>query len=130
VAARFGAGEIQLLRLRAGGQREVGYLYNFVRRGVVHAYQSGFRYNPDPRLKPGLVSHALAIEHNLATGARLYEFMAGASRYKASLGTLSGEMAWLVLQRDRLALRAEAALRAAVRAGRSRFTRFKRFFIH
>ena len=119
IAARFDAGEVRLLRLRAGG-RELGYLYNFAHRGIVHAYRSGFRYDPDPRLKPGLVGHSLAVERSL--GGRTpepYDFMAGAGRYKASLGTRSGEMLWLVLQRDRLALRIEAALQRAARMGRA-----------
>jgi hypothetical protein len=45
----------------------------------------------------------LASGRSLAEGARFYDFMADASRYKASLGTPSGEMTWLaVLQWDRL----------------------------
>ena len=56
-------------RLRAGG-RELGYLYNFAHRGIVHAYRSGFRHDPDPRLKPGLVGHSLAVERSRGLTSR------------------------------------------------------------
>jgi len=110
VRDRFAADEIQLLRVTAGGT-PIGYLYNFVRDGHVYAYQSGFRYDDDPKLKPGLVTHAMAIEHNLRAGARVYDFMAGEGQHKASLGTDSVELFWLVLQRDRLRFRVEGGLR-------------------
>ncbi len=110
VRDRFAAGEIQLLRVSAAGTA-IGYLYNFVHDGHVYAYQSGFRYDDDPKLKPGLVTHAMAIEHNLRAGARVYDFMAGEGRHKASLGTDSIELFWLVLQRDRARFRVERTLR-------------------
>lgn len=111
ISTRFGAGEIQLLRISAGS-RLIGCLYNFVRNGRIYAYQSGFDYDSDPRLKPGLVSHCLAIHHNLEQGARIYDFMAGDSRHKRSLGTDSHELTWLVVQRPYAGLQIENALRA------------------
>ena len=109
ISRRFRAGEIQLLRVLAGEKR-IGCLYNFVKDGHVYAYQSGFDYGTDSRLKPGLVSHCLAINFNLAKGAQIYDFMAGDSRYKKSLGTDFVEMSWLVLQRPIRRLRFENAL--------------------
>lgn len=119
IAERHASGEIQMLRVRAGAEA-IGYLYNFVGSGVVHAYQSGFLYDDDAKRKPGVVSHALAIERNLAEGRRIYDFMAGEARHKKSLGTASQDMAWLVFQRDRLKLRAETALRRVRRWAKSR----------
>src|SRR5262249_11203404 len=58
IGRRFTAGEIQLLRVRAG-DTTVGCLYNFVSRGEVLFYQSGLAYETDGKLKPGLVCHAL-----------------------------------------------------------------------
>ncbi len=110
VATRFDAGETQLLRISAG-PRVIGYLYNLVKDGKVHAYQSGFDFGSDTRLKPGLVSHSLAIEYNRKAGARLYDFMAGASQYKMSLGTHVDRMIWLVFYRKHLMLRLENTLR-------------------
>ena len=64
--------------MAARGDRVAGYLYNFVHRGWVAAYQSGFDFGDDAdRLRPGLVSHALAIEHYRRAGVRVYDFLGG-----------------------------------------------------
>jgi hypothetical protein len=111
IRERFAAGEIQLLRVRAG-ERVVGYLYNFVYRGRVYNYQSGFDYGACERYnRPGLVSHHAAIEHNLQQGAHAYDLMAGDSQYKRSLGTQVGELQWVVLQRPQWQFRLEHGLR-------------------
>lgn len=119
IRERFGDGEIQLLQLRGGG-RTIGYLYNFVFNGRVMNYQSGFRYENDPHCRPGLVSHALAVEHNLAADHHTYDFLAGDERYKQSLSTHSSSFTWHLLQRPRLRFRVEQALRAAKRGLQSR----------
>ena len=63
----------------------MGYLYNFRFRDRIYAYQSGFAYEEDPRLKPGLICHALAIERAAADSTvRIYDFLAGDSRFKRS----------------------------------------------
>jgi CelD/BcsL family acetyltransferase involved in cellulose biosynthesis len=95
---RFRHGETQLLRA-AAGSRPVGYLYNFAYGDRVYAYQSGFDYAADGRLKPGLVTHALAIEQAMRDGFAIYDFMAGENRLKASLASHWSEMVWLSVQR-------------------------------
>lgn len=112
IKRRFAAGEIELLRASAGDET-IGCLYNFRHDGTVYGYQSGFAYEEDPALKPGLVSHYLAIERNLADGARVYDFMAGFGQHKRSLGTARRQMVWLSGQRPRMKYRLERALRAA-----------------
>ena len=107
----FDAGEIQLLRI-AAGQKLIGLLYNFIKEGRVYTYQSGFDYDSDPKSKPGMVSHYLAAEYNLAQGAKIYDFMAGDARHKRSLGTDAEEMTWLVLQRPAAKFRMENTLRS------------------
>lgn len=109
------AGAVQLLRTRAGDGRIIGYLYNFMHRGRVYAYQSGFERPADNRLKPGLVSHHLAIEMNRAAGQRVYDFLAGDSRYKRSLSNHVSELLWLVVQRPALKFEIENAARALKR---------------
>lgn len=111
VTAGFPSGNIQLLRA-AAGEQPIGYLYNFVHKGYVYGYQSGFRYDADPKRKPGLVTHYLAIERNLAQDARIYDFMAGYGQHKRSLGNATQDMTWLVLQRDILKNRLEHGLRS------------------
>ncbi len=111
IATHFDSGEIQLMRMTASGKL-IGCLYNFVKDRRVYAYQSGFAFDTDPRLKPGLVSHTLAIGYNLARGAGIYDFMAGESQHKRSLGTNAAEMTWLVIQRRRFRFRVENGLRS------------------
>lgn len=111
IESRHEHGEVQLVEASAAGE-PFGYLYNFSMDGVVSNYQSGFRYESDPQLKPGLVSHALAIDYNLQAGARTYDFLAGDQRFKRSLSTHEGYMAWLILQREGFWPRLESRLRA------------------
>lgn len=111
VARRFAAGEIQLLKCAAGNEI-VGYLYNFVKDGVAHNYQSGLRYDEgNKKKKPGFVAHYLAVLHNLARGLNVYDFMAGNRQYKASLGTHRRELWWTVIRRNRLRFRVEDTLK-------------------
>jgi CelD/BcsL family acetyltransferase involved in cellulose biosynthesis len=98
IRARFRYGEIRLA-CAAAGDRPFGYLYNFARGGRIYAYQSGFDYLQDGRLKPGLLSHALAIEQAVRDGFAAYDFMAGENRLKASFASHWNEMVWLAVRR-------------------------------
>jgi CelD/BcsL family acetyltransferase involved in cellulose biosynthesis len=92
-------GEVELLRIDAG-DHEIGYLYNFRHGGRVHAYQSGFDLAGAQRHeKPGLTSHSLAIGRALAAGDSVYDFLAGADRYKLSLSQGSQDLWWVELVR-------------------------------
>ena len=89
-------GEADLLRVTATG-RHVGTIYALVRDGVVASYQSGFAPAEDARLKPGLVCHTLAIEHYAAAGARIYDLLGGAERYKLTLAQGGQMLHWATL---------------------------------
>jgi CelD/BcsL family acetyltransferase involved in cellulose biosynthesis len=108
---RFETGEIQLLRVRAG-DTTIGCLYNLVWQGAVLFYQSGLVYETDGKLKPGLLCHALAIEHAAAAGHRRYDFLGGDSRYKQSLATDARPLIWVRIQQPRLRFALEDAARA------------------
>jgi CelD/BcsL family acetyltransferase involved in cellulose biosynthesis len=108
-------GNVELLRISAGEQ-PIGYLYNFIWRGWVGTYLSGFAYEADARLKPGLVSYYLCAERHLANGMETQDFLAGEARYKTSLGKPGREMLWLAIQQPRLRFRLEAALRRVRRS--------------
>ena len=103
-------GTVEIVRVTAGTS-VIGYVYNFISGGSVCAYHTGLSYDPDPKFKPGLVSHYLCIERHLQAGARCYDFLAGDNRYKANLGTRGPNMMHLVLQRQSLGIRVEHALR-------------------
>lgn len=95
IARGLPRGEVDLLRIDAGA-RVVGYLYNFVYRGRVLSYQSGFDYAAaGPHQKPGLTCHAAAIKRYRDEGASAYDFLAGGDRYKSSLSNARTVLHWL-----------------------------------
>lgn len=105
----FPNGNIQLLKISAGGVA-IGYLYNFRHREKTYAYQSGF-VNDSGDLRPGYVSHALAMQHNAARGIVEYDFLAGANQLKRSLGKNEYAMEWKTIAKPSTALRIEHAVR-------------------
>jgi CelD/BcsL family acetyltransferase involved in cellulose biosynthesis len=104
------------MEIRAGSGL-IGILYNFVYRSTVSFYQSAFVYEDDNRLKPGYVAHALAIEAALRDGFDTYDFLAAdnpsGSRYKQSMSTRTGRLAWAVLRRKTIPLMVVDGLRKA-----------------
>ncbi|MDX2192453.1 MAG: GNAT family N-acetyltransferase [Gemmatimonadales bacterium] len=106
IADALPRGGVQLARVRAGDQT-VGVLYNLVEAGHVSFYQSGLRYEEDNRLKPGLATQALLIQHCLEAGYREYDFLAseGAGlRYKQSLANGTRRLGWASFLRANLAV--------------------------
>lgn len=103
-------GHVEMVRLSAG-EAVIGYLYNFVYRKTVFYYSSGFAYEHDNRLKPGLVAHTMCIEHHLAGEMERYDFMAGAARYKSSLGDIGPDIFAYVLERPGVNLAIRNTLR-------------------
>ncbi|KAA0573763.1 GNAT family N-acetyltransferase [Azospirillum sp. B21] len=106
------SGAVRLCRVSAGGQ-PVGYLYNFVHRNRVLNYQGGFAFEADNRLKPGLLSHVLAVEDTLARGEDCYDFMSTPAGHKPLLSNAEQPMNWLTLGPDRVSRRVEAYCRRA-----------------
>ena len=107
-------GAVRISRTLAGDQT-IGVLYNFVHDGRVLNYQSGFLYESDGRLKPGLVSHVLAIQDSIARGERGYDFLAGGGGHKSRLANREHAMKWIAIGRDSPERRIEAKLRDAKR---------------
>lgn len=108
----FDKGQVQLLRVTSGTQL-IGLLYNFVYNGVVSNYQAGFVYDDNPKLKPGLVCHTLAIEMNIRAGYKAYDFLMGENQYKKSLSLNEDIMYWLVVRRPKLKFQLEDLARVA-----------------
>ena len=111
-------GTVDLLRVSAG-DRPIGYLYNFLHRGIVSSYQSGFD-DVDRRLRPGYVSHALAIVHYAAAGMSSYDFLGGTNQLKQSFAPERYELCWYRLHKKRPIFRGELLLRQVVSAFRPR----------
>jgi CelD/BcsL family acetyltransferase involved in cellulose biosynthesis len=105
------------------GDRTIGILYNFVHQGHVLNYQSGFFYEQDGRLKPGLISHVLSIEDSLVRGERGYDFLAGPAGHKSRLANAESSMKWIVIGKDSLERRIEAKVRRARQKLRAMVTR-------
>ena len=114
-------GAVRISRTLAGGQT-IGVLYNFVHDGQVLNYQSGFLYESDGRLKPGLVSHVLVIEDSIARGERGYDFLAGGGGHKSRLANREHAMKWISIGRDGPERRIETKLRDAKRMLRTMAT--------
>lgn len=113
-------GGVEVLRAFAG-DHTIGLLLNLVYDGEVANYLGAFQPEDDNRLKPGLVAHALAIEHHMTAGSRIYDLLAGEARYKASLATPREEMVWLTVRPRSLAAYARAGFsRVAARLSRAR----------
>jgi len=101
---------VEFLRARAG-DHSFGWLYNFVDRGNVLFYLSGFAFEDDNKLKPGLVTHTLAIEYHLRAGMNAYDFMGGDNRYKMNMGQPGPGVVAYALQRNTLPMMIEGAAR-------------------
>ncbi len=90
--------EIDVLRLTAG-EEEIGYLLNFVLDRTVYQYQSGFSY-AHPKLIPGYLTHALAVQYYMDREFATYNFLAGENQQKVSMCSGSETLYWLTI-RDR-----------------------------
>ena len=107
----FARGAVQLLRVTVA-KKAIGYLYNFKHGGRIYSYQSGFD-DADRKRRPGVISHALAIAHNAAAGATVYDFLAGENQLKASFATDRYELTWQLVRQPRFKYRLESAARHA-----------------
>lgn len=101
IRALFSGGRVDLLRI-GSVKRPIGYLYNFVVHGKVSIFQTGFDYEGEScRRSPGLLTHALAIEHYRQRGLREYDFLSGDAQYKRTLCNGVRELVWTTVYRDR-----------------------------
>jgi len=106
--------DYQLIRIRCGSDT-LGVIYNLVHERNISYYQSGFRYQSDNRLKPGLVCHSLAIQDALEAGYDEYDFLATAgdgSQYKSSLSNAERQLGWITYRRNGVKMRTVEAIRS------------------
>jgi CelD/BcsL family acetyltransferase involved in cellulose biosynthesis len=110
IEALFADGGVEMLRV-GSADRPVGFLYNFVVYGRVFVFQTGFAYEPGSKWSPGLLTHALAIEHYRSRGMREYDLLSGDALYKRTLCNGVRELFWTVVYRDRIWIRLLLAAR-------------------
>src|SRR5262249_23129256 len=111
ITERLRHGEIQLVRVRAD-DRTVGCLYNFVYRGRVSFYQSGFAHSDDPHVNPAYICHAAAVELSAAAGHAVYDLVSDDADYARHLATGESRVVWLRVQRRLVRFQLEARVRA------------------
>jgi len=105
-------GGVDLVTLKAGDE-VIASFYNLLYNQKVYFYLGGVKTESDNRLKPGLLGHSLCIEDYRLHGFHYYDFMGGDERYKAQLGCFHSQLVQISLQRGRLKLRVEDAMRRA-----------------
>jgi hypothetical protein len=111
IAEAFDSGNIHLIKIVAG-DKVVCYLYNFIDGNDVKFYLAATNFNnSDKNLKPGLITHYLAINHYIHAGYSTYDFMAGESQYKRSLSSKISEVSVSAFKRKNMTSALESMLR-------------------
>lgn len=95
---RHGSGEIHITEIFTDST-VLGYIYGFVYQNKFYFCQCGFNYQKNNKLRPGMISHVLLIQHFAEQGLQIYDFLAGDSDYKRSLATHCISIYWLSLLR-------------------------------
>jgi CelD/BcsL family acetyltransferase involved in cellulose biosynthesis len=115
IHSSFATGCLDVLRVDCG-DTPIGWLYNFIYDNRVYYYFGAFDFDSEnAKLKPGLVTHTLAIEHYAKKGLGVYDFMAGNLRYKFNLGQVGSPIRTVALQNPAPIIRVEHAARAVKR---------------
>jgi Acetyltransferase (GNAT) domain len=109
IAQSFPQG-VEIVRISCGGEA-IGFIHCLVRGGWIGSYLSGFAFEADNKVKPGLVCFYLYVQHRLKIGGDVLDFLAGDHRYKTSLGTAGQRMYWFRVQERRPQFLVEHALR-------------------
>jgi hypothetical protein len=116
-------GGVNLICVKAG-ESTIGVLYNFIAHQKVFFFQSGFVYQADNKMKPGLLTHYLAIESYKGRGLLEYDFLAGDSQYKRSFSTHERQIFWGTIYRKEGMVRfflCAKRIKALLRKGKERF---------
>ena len=118
----FPDGGVDIVRITCG-DRTIGYIHCLVRGGWIGSYLSGFAYEDDNKVKPGLVSFYLYIQHKIRSGGVVFDFLAGEHRYKTSLGQPGPALVWFRVQERRPQFMLEQAVRRLKSSARTLWRR-------
>lgn len=97
---------ILLIEVMAGNET-IAVMYYQVSGGTIYFYLHGLKYEEDPKMKPGLVSHYLATEYLKDTNFKYYDFMGGYSQYKAQLARKTNNLVTVVIQKPKIRFKFE-----------------------
>lgn len=105
IARNHASGAVIVLRVNVGNSA-LGYLYGFSDGQRFCLYQCGFDYDlVDRNSMPGLVCHVMCMRYLAEKGLKLYDFMAGCSRYKSELSNVEESMTWTIFRSDAVRFR-------------------------
>jgi CelD/BcsL family acetyltransferase involved in cellulose biosynthesis len=93
-----------VVRLKSGSTM-LAIMYYFINRGIVYFYLQGVNRFKDPKLKPGLVAHYLAITHFQEKGYLAYDFMGGESQYKIQLCNKISSISTIIIPNKTIKMR-------------------------
>ena len=96
----FNDNSINLLKVKSGNTT-IAIMYYHIAGKKVFFYLHGLLYEPDTKLKPGLVAHSLASQYYLEQGMDIYDYMGGYSQYKEQLAQQTDDLVTIVIQRTR-----------------------------
>ena len=113
----FDSGVIQLVRVSTGS-KPLACSYYFRYQGRIYCYQWGVDYAESQKFHLGLMIESLLIDHNIAQGAKVFDFLFGTNSHKRRLANGSAERVRLVMQGDRLQFKLENCAHALWRAVR------------
>lgn len=102
----FTSGMIDIVKITAGNHL-VAIIYNIIYKQNVYFYLQGLHPETDGKLKPGLTSHSMLIEHYLQLGMDTYNFMGGYSQYKKQLSQAIDNLLVVKIQKPLLKFRVE-----------------------
>lgn len=101
IAQYWQAGLVDIAALTVDNNR-IAFFYNFSFKGVIYFYLGAVVFETDNQIKPGLLGHAMLIQHYLEQGAVFYDFMGGDALYKRRLGQVHNYIESITLKRKTL----------------------------
>lgn len=110
----FDLGWPELWTLRLNGE-PIACRYNIRYNGTVSCYIGGIRTLDNDKVRPGFLSHYLAIRNAIETGAKEYDFLLGDFYYKRSLSNRSRKLITLRICQADLKDSVRKGLASAVR---------------
>ena len=101
ISGSFDEQRVQIIKVSAGAET-LAIIYYFVSDLIAYFYLQGVRREIDNRLKPGLLSHAMAIQFFSDQGFKEYNFMGGDSQYKRQLSQKSMNLTTVIIKKGSL----------------------------